>query len=65
MDMDVGTADSAFKVWWDYEAANKNAGTAGGSSTTFERPIPLTVGNATNVVVQDISIINSPFWVCS
>ncbi len=35
---------------------------AGGSSRTFARPIPLTVGNASNIVVQDISITNSPFW---
>jgi galacturan 1,4-alpha-galacturonidase len=57
-----GTIDGNGQVWWDQYAINQNAGTAGGSSTTFERPIPLTVGNATNVVVQDIHMINSPFW---
>ena len=41
----------------------KNSGTAGGSSRTFARPIPLTVGNASDVVVEDIWMIGSPFWV--
>lgn len=41
----------------------QNAGTAGGSSTTFARPVPLTVGNSTNVVVENITEIASPFWV--
>lgn len=43
--------------------SSQNAGTAGGSSTTFARPIPLTVGNASNVVVENIRQIGSPFWV--
>ena len=38
-------------------------GTAGGSSTAFARPIPLTVGNASNVLVEDLTEIGSPFWV--
>ena len=42
---------------------NQNAGTAGGSSTTFARPIPLTVGNASNVLIEDITQIGSLFWV--
>lgn len=46
--------------WWDYP--NKTAGTAGGSSTVFARPIPLTVGNASNVLIEDLTLINSPFW---
>ena len=41
----------------------QNTGTAGGSSTTFARPIPLTVGNSTNVVIENIKEIGSPFWV--
>ena len=41
----------------------KNSGTAGGSSLTFARPIPLTVGNASDVLVEDIWMIGSPFWV--
>ncbi|KAK4687281.1 hypothetical protein P7C73_g2838, partial [Tremellales sp. Uapishka_1] len=57
-----GTIDANGQTWWDYFALNPNAGVAGGSSRTFARPIPLTVGNASNIVVQDISIINSPFW---
>ncbi|OCF72151.1 hypothetical protein I204_07416 [Kwoniella mangroviensis CBS 8886] len=57
-----GTIDANGQTWWDYYAQNKNAGVAGGSSRTFARPIPLTVGNASNVVVDDISVINSPFW---
>lgn len=39
----------------------QNAGTAGGSSTTFARLISLTVGNASDVVVEDITQIGSPF----
>jgi len=57
-----GTIDGNGQVWWDTFATNNNAGTAGGSSTTFARPIPLTVGNSTNVVVEDITEISSPFW---
>jgi len=56
-----GTIDANGQVWWDYN--NKQTGTAGGSSTSFERPIPLTVGNATNVLVKNINFVNSPFWV--
>lgn len=41
----------------------QDSGTAGGSSTTFARPIPLTVGNATNVVIENIREIGAPFWV--
>ncbi|WRT66874.1 uncharacterized protein IL334_003837 [Kwoniella shivajii] len=57
-----GTINANGQTWWNYYAQNKNAGIAGGSSRTFARPIPLTVGNASNIVVDDISIINSPFW---
>ncbi|WVQ98574.1 hypothetical protein IAU59_005701 [Kwoniella sp. CBS 9459] len=57
-----GTIDGNGQVWWNYFATNKNKGVAGGSSRTFARPIPLTVGNANNVVVDGISVINSPFW---
>ncbi len=54
---------SADLTWWDYYALHKpNAGVAGGSSRTFARPIPLTVGNSSDVTIKDISIINSPFW---
>ena len=45
--------------------STQNKGVAGGSSTTFARPIPLTIGNATNVVVDNLRIIQSPFWVCT
>ena len=37
-------------------------GSAGGS-TVFARPIPLTVGNASNVLIEDLTQIGSPFWV--
>lgn len=57
-----GTIDGNGQVWWDALANNNNAGTAGGSSRTFARPVPLTVGNSTNVVVEDITEIGSPFW---
>lgn len=48
--------------FWDL-SNHENAGTAGGSSRTFARPIPLTVGNSSNVIVEDITQIGSPFWV--
>ncbi|KAI0325169.1 pectin lyase-like protein [Cubamyces sp. BRFM 1775] len=57
-----GTIDGNGQVWWDTLNNTHNSGTAGGSSTTFARPIPLTVGNATNVVVENIHEIGSPFW---
>ncbi|KAI0077403.1 pectin lyase-like protein [Panus rudis PR-1116 ss-1] len=57
-----GTIDGNGQVWWDTFNNSHNAGTAGGSSTTFARPIPLTVGNATNVLVENITQIGSPFW---
>ncbi|CDO70563.1 Glycoside Hydrolase Family 28 protein [Trametes cinnabarina] len=57
-----GTIDGNGQVWWDTLNNTHNAGTAGGSSTTFARPIPLTVGNATNVVIENIHEISSPFW---
>ncbi|OJT08832.1 hypothetical protein TRAPUB_259 [Trametes pubescens] len=57
-----GTIDGNGQVWWDTFNNSHNAGTAGGSSTTFARPIPLTVGNASNVVVENIRQIGSPFW---
>ncbi|EGN97570.1 glycoside hydrolase family 28 protein [Serpula lacrymans var. lacrymans S7.3] len=55
-----GTLDGNGQVWWDYP--NATSGTAGGSSTLFARPIPLTVGNASNVVIEDLTQIQSPFW---
>ncbi|KZT22387.1 glycoside hydrolase family 28 protein [Neolentinus lepideus HHB14362 ss-1] len=57
-----GTLDSNGQVWWDAYATNQNSGTAGGSSRTFARPVPLTVGNATNVLIEDLTQIGSPFW---
>ncbi|KAI0828649.1 pectin lyase-like protein [Trametes gibbosa] len=57
-----GTIDGNGQVWWDTLNNTHNTGTAGGSSTTFARPIPLTVGNASNVVVENIRQIGSPFW---
>ena len=41
----------------------QDVGVAGGSSRTFARPVPLTIGNATNVVVENIVQIGSPNWV--
>ncbi|KAI0792449.1 pectin lyase-like protein [Abortiporus biennis] len=57
-----GTIDGNGQVWWDTLNNTHNSGTAGGSSTTFARPIPLTVGNATNVIIENITQIGSPFW---
>lgn len=58
----TGTIDGNGQIWWDALATNHDTGSAGGSSRTFARPIPLTVGNATNVLVENLNIINSPFW---
>lgn len=57
-----GTIDGNGQVWWDTLRTSGSTGTAGGSSTTFARPVPLTVGNATNVVIENIFEIGSPFW---
>ncbi|KAI9566591.1 pectin lyase fold/virulence factor [Boletus coccyginus] len=55
-----GTLDANGQVWWDYP--NKTVGTSGGSSTAFARPVPLTVGNASNVLIEDLTEIGSPSW---
>ncbi|KAF8836104.1 glycoside hydrolase family 28 protein [Paxillus ammoniavirescens] len=55
-----GTLDANGQVWWDYP--NKTVGTAGGSSRAFARPVPLTVGNASNVLIEDLTQIGSPYW---
>ncbi|OCH86769.1 pectin lyase-like protein [Obba rivulosa] len=57
-----GTIDANGQVWYDALASNADTGTAGGSSTTFARPVPLTVGNSSNVLIEDITQISSPFW---
>ena len=48
---------------WITDKPVQDVGVAGGSSRTFARPVPLTIGNATNVVVEDILQIGSPNWV--
>ncbi|KAG9312450.1 pectin lyase fold/virulence factor [Chiua virens] len=55
-----GTLDGNGQVWWDY--VNKTVELADGSITPFLRPIPLTVGNASNVIVEDLTQIGSPAW---
>ncbi|GBE83849.1 Probable exopolygalacturonase [Sparassis crispa] len=57
-----GTIDGNGQVWYDTLNETSNAGTAGGSSITFARPVPLTVGNASHVLIENITEINSPFW---
>jgi len=57
-----GTIDGNGQVWYDGLATGGSTGTAGGSSTTFARPVPLTVFNSTNVLVTNITYLNSPFW---
>jgi len=57
-----GTIDGNGQVWWDTFNTTQDAGTAGGSSTTFARPIPLTIGNSSNVLVEHLTQIGSPFW---
>ncbi|KAI0918829.1 hypothetical protein AcW1_009462 [Taiwanofungus camphoratus] len=54
-----GTLDGNGQVWWDTFNITQNAGTAGGSSTTFARPVPLTnnfVYQSTNVTYRHINI---------
>ncbi|KIL00164.1 glycoside hydrolase family 28 protein [Paxillus rubicundulus Ve08.2h10] len=76
-----GTLHANGQVWWDYPhkvlaspslityvspgTTRQTVGTAGGSSTAFARPIPLTVGNASNVLVEDLTQIGSPLWASS
>lgn len=43
----------------------QSAGVAGGSSTTFARPVLLTVGNASHVWIDGIQQVNPPSWVSS
>ncbi|KZS92111.1 pectin lyase-like protein [Sistotremastrum niveocremeum HHB9708] len=58
-----GTIDGNGQIWYDALANGQgNTGTAGGSSTTFARPIPLTVFESKNVLVEDLNQISSPFW---
>ncbi|KIM64371.1 glycoside hydrolase family 28 protein [Scleroderma citrinum Foug A] len=56
-----GTLNGNGQVWWD-ALANNSAGVAGGSSTTFARPVLLTVGNASHVWIDGIQQVNPPSW---
>ncbi|KAK7001848.1 putative exopolygalacturonase X [Favolaschia claudopus] len=47
-----GTLDGAGQAWWDAFASNSG----------LLRPITMTLFQATNVVVQNIKMINSPMW---
>ncbi|KAJ7273083.1 pectin lyase fold/virulence factor [Mycena rebaudengoi] len=47
-----GTLDGVGQPWWDALASN----------SSLLRPIILTVFKATNVVVKDIKMVNSPEW---
>ncbi|SCV69744.1 BQ2448_1138 [Microbotryum intermedium] len=47
--------------WWDQFVINK----AAGNSTTgplFARPIMLAIGNSTNMVVENLNLLQGPFW---
>ncbi|KAI5452104.1 hypothetical protein NCC49_001043 [Naganishia albida] len=60
-----GGIDGSGQVWWNRYAdlrTQGGSGVAGGSSRIFARPIPLAVARAKNVLVDGISITNSPFW---
>ncbi|KZT03747.1 glycoside hydrolase family 28 protein [Laetiporus sulphureus 93-53] len=57
-----GTIDGNGQVWYDYFAETGDSGTAGASTATLERPILLTIGNASNVLIEDITEIASPNW---
>ncbi|KIP03359.1 glycoside hydrolase family 28 protein [Phlebiopsis gigantea 11061_1 CR5-6] len=58
-----GTIDGNGQVWYDALASSNNKATAGASTLSFARPIPLTIGNSTNVVVENLFQIASPNWV--
>ncbi|ESK87991.1 glycoside hydrolase family 28 protein [Moniliophthora roreri MCA 2997] len=47
-----GTIDGAGQAWYDRLASN----------STLQRPILLTIFQGTNVVIEDITMINSPEW---
>ncbi|EJU00154.1 hypothetical protein DACRYDRAFT_127566 [Dacryopinax primogenitus] len=57
-----GTIDGNGQVWYDGLTTGGSTGVAGGSSTTFARPVPLTVFNSKNVLITNITYLNSPFW---
>ncbi|GJJ10571.1 hypothetical protein Clacol_004798 [Clathrus columnatus] len=57
-----GTIDGNGQIWWDTFASNGEAGVAGGSSTVFARPVPLTIGNTHGALIEDLNIVYSPFW---
>ncbi|KAH9919866.1 glycoside hydrolase family 28 protein [Fomitopsis serialis] len=57
-----GTIDGNGQVWYDTFNITGNSATAGASTRSFARPIPLTVGNASNVVVENITQWQSPNW---
>ncbi|KAL4072085.1 pectin lyase fold/virulence factor [Scleroderma citrinum] len=57
-----GTLNGNGQVWWDALANNQSIGVAGVSSTTFARPVLLTVGNASNVLIDGLRQVNPPSW---
>ncbi|CCL99569.1 uncharacterized protein FIBRA_01587 [Fibroporia radiculosa] len=57
-----GTIDGNGQVWYDAFNETQNEGTAGSSTLTFARPVILTIGNASNVIVEDITEIAAPNW---
>ncbi|KAI0732704.1 pectin lyase-like protein [Fomitopsis betulina] len=57
-----GTIDGNGQVWYDTFNVTGDSGTAGASTRAFSRPVPLTIGNATNVVVENITQWQSPNW---
>lgn len=57
-----GTIDGNGQVWYDTFNVTQNSGTAGSSTLSFARPIVLTIGNSSNVVVEDITEIAAPNW---
>ncbi|KAH9833270.1 pectin lyase-like protein [Rhodofomes roseus] len=57
-----GTIDGNGQVWYDTFNITGESATAGASTRSFSRPIPLTVGNASNVVVENITQWQSPNW---
>ncbi|PCH35371.1 glycoside hydrolase family 28 protein [Wolfiporia cocos MD-104 SS10] len=57
-----GTIDGNGQVWYDYFNLTGESGTAGSSTLTFARPVTLTIGNSSNVIVENITQWMAPNW---
>lgn len=57
----AGIIDGNGQIWWDtlHQIITPEPLVA---AQTFARPVPHTIGNARNVVVEGIAMIASPIW---